>query len=329
MDNSKRVKSYLFVPASQEKSLAKSKELVGNGDTIRIIDFEDSIKDATDVNRSAELKRQARKTMQEYILSDNEPFCLRINDLRSSFWEEDVELLSDLKEKINFNSLCEGIVLSKTDSLEEVKSLLSILEERGIDVPIIPLIETIKGMENLSEIISESKVKSVVFGHHDYFYEKDIFPIPSTALTSEVYRNTLGNIISTLKGSGVGLIDGICPNLYDKEIEQDCCRYLYQQAPELSLGKLTLNPQQVAAICTTDNWNKELELTSEDDEASPSRKKEIARGIIKSYENRLTSNLGVGRSGEMYLSPQQYYLALDALDENNERNKPFKDLKIR
>lgn len=322
--NNKRVQSYLFVPASEKKNLIKSSQLVENGETVRIIDLEDSIKDATSLEHSDALKDEARKLLLEYLPTDKHNFHLRINDLRSSFWEKDMKMLSDLSGKIDLNKLLKGIVLPKADSDDEIKRLIKLLEDQNIKVPVIPIIETLNGMKNLNEITRNNNVESVMFGHHDYFYEKNNFPIPNTALTSNLYRETLQKMIFSLKGSGVGLIDGICPHLHNKEAMQDSCRYLYQQAPELRLGKLALNPQQVEAINTTDDWNKELDLTSEDDETSRQKRKEIAKEIIKNYEGRGKTNLGVGRAEGEYISPQQYYLALDVIQEDEEKGKELK-----
>jgi len=329
MESKRRIQSYLFVPASENKSLLKSSELVKNEKTIRIIDLEDSVKDANNMERSGRLKQDARKSLLEYLPNDNEPFCLRINDLRSSFWQEDVELISSLKDKMDFENLCRGIVLSKTNSAEEIKELTKLLNDKGVNPAIIPLIETLQGVDNLGQIINEKNIKSIIFGHHDYFYEKGIFPIPNTALSSKEYRDTLEQITSILKDNKIGFIDGICPYLYDKEIMQDSCRYLYQQNKERNLGKLALNPKQVEAIDSTDDWDKELELTSEDDEVSIEKKRDMARELVKMYENRLTAQLGVGRTEEKYLSPQQYYLAQEILSEDNEKNREQTNIKFR
>ncbi len=329
MENKQRVQSYLFVPASENKSLLKSSELVKNEKTTRIIDLEDSVKDATNIERSGRLKEEARKSLLEYLPSDNEPFCLRINDLRSFFWKDDIELISSLKDKVDFKNLCQGIVLSKTNSVEEVRELTSLLNDKGLNPAIIPLIETLQGMDNLGQIINEKNIKSIIFGHHDYFYEKGVFPIPNTALSSREYRNILEQITSVLKDNKIEFIDGICPYLYDKEIMQDSCRYLYQQNKDGYLGKLALNPKQVEAIDSTDDWDKELELTSEDDEVSIEKKRSIAREIVKMYENRSKAQLGVGRTEEKYLSPQQYYLAQEILREDNEKDKEQKNIKFR
>jgi citrate lyase beta subunit len=329
MENKQRVQSYLFVPASENKSLVKSSELVKNEKTTRIIDLEDSVKDAIDIERFGRLKEEARKSLLEYLPNDNESFCLRINDLRSSFWQEDIKLISSLKDKMDFKNLCQGIVLSKTNSAEEIRQLTSILNDKGLSPAIIPLIETLQGMDNLGQIINEKNIKSIIFGHHDYFYEKGIFPIPNTALSSKVYRDTLEQITSILKDNKIELIDGICPYLYDKEIMQNSCRYLYQQNKDGHLGKLALNPKQVEAINSTDDWDKELELTSEDDEVSLEKKRDMARELIKMYENRSTAKLGVGRTEEKYLSPQQYYLAQEILSEDNEKNREQTNIKFR
>lgn len=317
------VTSHLFVPASKKKNLEKSASLVAESDAVRIIDLEDSVKDATNASRSADLKQKARATLKNYLPNDNEPFQVRINDLQSPFWEDDLQLLDKLQEEVRFDERCGGIVLAKTNSREQVQKLSDILSENGIDVPIIPLIETTSGMENLEDIIESQSVRSAMFGHHDYFYDEGVFPIPRSALTSEKYRSTMKSMLETIDESDrdVGFIDGIHPYLYDEKGMQDACRYLHQQAEELQLGKLALNPTQVDAIESTDEWSKEIEVTSEDEELSAERKREIAEMFVDAYEGRDTEDLGVGRKQDRYMSPQQYYMAKDFLKENDEKDQ--------
>lgn len=321
------VKSHLFVPASKEKNLRKSADLVERGATIRIIDIEDSIKDAINSSRSAKLKEAARGVLKQYLPNDDKPFQVRMNDLHSPFWKDDLELFSTLQKKMDFSDQCKGVVLAKTNSREEVERLVELLQEIGIsDVPTIPLIETTSGMENLSEITQDPSVKSVMFGHHDYYHDQNVFPIPRSTLTSELYRDTLKSMVETIQESNrdVGLIDGIYPYLYDKEGMQDACRYLYQEAEDLQLGKLALNPSQVESIISTDEWHREIELTSEDDEVSEEKKREMAKELIDAYEKRETGDLGVGRTSDMYMSPQQYYMAKHVVNENNKKDQEFK-----
>lgn len=323
------IRGYLFVPASKKQSLEKSEEIVFDSSAVRIIDLEDSIKDPSDPSISAELKKEARQVLRDYVTNDIAPFQIRINDLESPFWKDDLNLLSELKSRCDFQEKCQGIVLPKADSKEQIQKLISSLREIDIDVPILPIVETKNGIDNLKEMLDLREIKSVIFGHHDYFYDKGSFPIPRSELTSEAYRNALKSIAATVKEKrgDIELVDGVYSGLYDKEGLSNICRFLHQEYGEFKIGKLALNPFQAKVMESVTDLDREVQINSQDDEMSSEAKKELALELIDQYENRDTKTLGVGRAGENYLSPQQYYSSKAFIEE--ERNKELKQFKIK
>ena len=142
-------KSYLFVPGNRPERIEKA--LKSSADAV-IIDLEDAV--------AIEKKREARQLVYNVITKVTptpKKIYVRVNDIHSPFWEEDV--------RFTVGHPFSGIVLPKTESAEAVQKLAHKLKDGQT---IIPLIETAKGITLAYEIASSSKVIRLAFGAMDY-----------------------------------------------------------------------------------------------------------------------------------------------------------------
>lgn len=135
------LRSLLFVPA-KEKMLKKISSLSSDG---YIIDLEDSIRE--------EEKDYALRTLCEFLATSNQlNVYIRLN-------KERVE-----SEAIALNMYNVGFMLPKFESIDDYQSLAGVLGQHEI----IALIETPKGIVNISSIASTQWVDALAFGAEDY-----------------------------------------------------------------------------------------------------------------------------------------------------------------
>lgn len=325
-----KVTSYMFVPGNREQGLEKPFRKEITDTTNIILDLEDAVNDPTNAEHAAELKNQARKLVSEFLThNETTGFFMRVNKFGSDQWQIDQELLAQFPNEAK--AKLEGIILPKVTGPEEIEAAKQWLESNEFKSSIIPLIETKEGMERLAEIAKLEGIDSLMFGHHDYFYDMGDYPIPQSALTSEKYREKLRYMIQTLNGNGKELIDGIYPNLKDAEGMQKNCELLLQMAEgtDLRMAKLALNPMQAKAIHETEPRETEIAIDNRDGELSETELKELAEKIVTNYGERETKNLGVTRMESTYLSPQQYLSSERYLKdrEGRETELPRPDLR--
>jgi citrate lyase subunit beta/citryl-CoA lyase len=118
-----------------------------------IIDLEDSI--------ALTEKRAARENVADVLVQmvkHKKPIYIRVNDLNSDFWVDDVEMVS------KFPGL--GIMLPKAESKKDIERLNARLTSEQF---IIPLVETAKGVMDAYEISRAGiNVKRLAFGAVDY-----------------------------------------------------------------------------------------------------------------------------------------------------------------
>ena len=139
-------RSLLFLPALNPNCYEKA--ISGEADSI-IFDLEDSI--------SISGKGIARENLSKFFPRDykgKKELIIRINNTRSDFYKEDLNLVLKLKP----NTIC----LPKVEDPKEIKDLENILKKcKSFDkgpIEVLVIIETSKGYLNAREILSSSKI---------------------------------------------------------------------------------------------------------------------------------------------------------------------------
>ncbi|MDY6821762.1 MAG: CoA ester lyase [Deferribacterota bacterium] len=215
-------RSFLFVPGNNEKRIRKA--LSSEADAI-IIDLEDAV--ATNEKDSARdialrLSNEPRK----------KPLYIRINSLKSPYFEKDIECIN--------TSNIDGVILPKCEKGEDVTYLVNRLK---IKLDIIPLIESAKGVINSQNIAASSEnISRLAFGAIDYTL--DIEAIYSKTGKELLYpRSKL--VLSSKVANLFPPVDTVFPDLEDEtslalEIEEAKILGMF--------GKLAIHPKQLPII---------------------------------------------------------------------------------
>ncbi|SDR92408.1 HpcH/HpaI aldolase/citrate lyase family protein [Agrococcus carbonis] len=139
-------RSWLLVPASKPELFEIAQ--ASDADAI-IIDIEDAV--------AAKDKAQARADTIEWLSTGHRAW-VRINDAASEFWSTD---LAELKEAPGL----EGVMLAKTESSSHVDDTADRLPE---EMPILALVETARGLQNVAQIASAPSTFRIAFGTGDF-----------------------------------------------------------------------------------------------------------------------------------------------------------------
>lgn len=310
----KKINGYLFLPGNNIKFLKSSESMITESIS-RVIDLEDSVKDIFNERNSFLLKKQARLVLLDYFKENRDKFYLRLNSFESGELGFDLDFLIDLSQIIDVDSQCLGLILSKTANSIQVISL-DCLIKNNFNLPIIPIVETNSGVENLFEIINLEQVNKIIFGHHDYYMDNNYFPIPESIMYSQKYRDIFDVVINVIKSSGKDLevINGVASGLCTRDMVEDAALYVSRVASEFITGKIVLSKIQAGAINTID-MEKKIKL-SNNDNISDREKKALANSLVNFYENNGLES-SVKRFDTMYVSPQIYLVAKNYLNKIN------------
>ena len=161
--NPSPIRSFLFAPGNHPRKVEKV--FITGADAV-ILDLEDAV--------AISEKEATRSKVIEAMKKNRD--CLgyiRVNSLDTSFCEDDISTV--------IGPWLDGIVLPKVedaDMLKQADSMISTAEiSKGLvsgKIDLMPIIETAKGVENATEIVSaSSRVRRVAFGGGDYTLDLD------------------------------------------------------------------------------------------------------------------------------------------------------------
>ena len=224
-------RSLFFVPGNNPRFLEKAKSMPAD---IVCFDLEDSVPDGQK-DAARDMIRSALKERSAY----GRAVCVRTNAPASGLVPDDLEAV--------VHKGIDGVVIPKVDGAAElggIESALARLEaERDLPrIPVIPSIESARGVVNCYEIASSSeRVEAVVFGVFDLLNDMNI-DYTKQPPGAEYSR---AKIPVDAAAAGVASIDAIWQDLHDETgLEVDC-----QIGRSLGYsGKSVIHPTQIAAV---------------------------------------------------------------------------------
>jgi citrate lyase subunit beta/citryl-CoA lyase len=257
---SKIYKSFLFVPGNQRNKIEKALSM--NCDVV-ILDLEDAVP-IDEKQKAREIVNDALKNMEWKNIKK----CVRINDLNSKFWLQDVIEISKNEPDI--------IMIPKVKSSTDILILDRILSniENNFNlkkIQLIPIIETIEGLRNIYEISrSSERILGITMGIADFCAEI------GCEEDERIVEYLRFQVILAASYSNIQAIDKAYLNIRDIEgLEKEA-----KMAKKLGFtGKLAIHPSQIEII------NKVF---------TPSVQEiERARKILEAYEEAKRKGIGV------------------------------------
>jgi (S)-citramalyl-CoA lyase len=183
------VQSMLFVPGTRPERFAKA---LASGSDLVCIDLEDSV--------PAEQKAAARVAA---LAARNPRVAIRINGMTTRAGLADLLAIADAPAGPGL------IFIPKVESAHEIVIARDVLSSE--DVRFVPLIETVKGLQNAAEIAAEDNVAMMMFGGGDLSAQIGV------ELAWEPLLVARSQFIMACAGSGIPAIDVPYINLDDSE----------------------------------------------------------------------------------------------------------------
>ncbi|WP_454743559.1 HpcH/HpaI aldolase/citrate lyase family protein [Cupriavidus necator] len=209
--------TYLFVPANRPERFEKA---VASGADVVIFDLEDAV--------ANENKVGARSNLRSYMENGGRGH-VRINGVGTREFEEDL-VLGRLPG-------VDGIVLPKAEDADVLRYVAKAIRA---DKPILPLIETAKGIANVQSIACAQGVSRLVFGTVDFCLDLGIDEEENELL---VHRSNI--VLASRLANILPPVDGVTISVNDADV----LRKQADRARRLGFGaKLCIHPTQVSHI---------------------------------------------------------------------------------
>lgn len=306
MNNQDHINIYHFINYERSDLIFYINSLMKFNVTV-CFDLEDSVQDIFLPEYNSALKQKARAKIKEIFQLKNFPGIgsgIRLNSFPTNEINSDLEFLSELKELTHINS----ILLPKTESREEVESLLKALDKFEVKIQeIIPIIETQNGFNNLSSIIANRNemLKRIAFGHCDFNHDKNIFPFFHQ--NSKEYWEWIKEIVSITEPAGIEIINSPFLKLNDDKSYNSMLSKLTHFCKG-SFGQITLTYRQVE-LCEIFRFQKR-QLNGFNKNLSVTEISDYAQEIIRDYESHnMKKGFSVTEANKTLISPHEYISA--------------------
>ena len=210
-----RARSYLFVPANRPERIAKA--CTSGADAV-IVDLEDAV--------APDAKEAARAALAN-VLKPEQPVIVRINAASTRWFAEDLRLCG--------MPGVGAIMLPKAEGPSELREVAAAV---GKPVPLLPLVETARGLWNVLEIAQAPGVQRLAFGAIDFQLDLTLTGAGPEELApfraQLVLASRVAGVLSPVDGPTIAIDDA-------QTIRSDALR-----ARRAGFGaKLCIHPQQV------------------------------------------------------------------------------------
>ena len=216
MHTIERATTMLFVPGSRPDRFASA---VASGADVTILDLEDAV--------APDGKDAARNAVGQYLGTDS-GVAVRINGHGTPWFDLDLDVAGTAA----------AVVLAKAESPEVVAAVIAALPPGR---PVLPLVETPRGLMAISEICSVPGVVRIAFGNVDFAAELGVDPASHAALAA-----ARSQVVYASAAAGCAPpVDGVTTAMRDSAVLLSDA----QHARELGFtAKLLIHPSQVASV---------------------------------------------------------------------------------
>lgn len=297
-----------YLPLTRPRATARlARELARSG-IMSILDLEDSAQDPFDIVVTRELKQEARNGLLRISEKRDWPgstqIYVRINATNTDFFEEDVEAVVAASQN---QMPITGVFLPKVETYEQVESLKSKLSAANRLLEIVPMIETVSGMRNVTEVLERDRTAHICprvhYGHFDYCYDADMWPFP------DPYHHKFWDIIipllEILALYNRTYIHTPFPFPENDQLFWSSCAHVTNIIPSLKVWACTLNAELSFSTPPKDP----IPLSCSDPDFSEDALMDEARTISADFLDGRARKRSFGISRGRFVPPHQFLTA--------------------
>lgn len=220
-------RSFLFVPANRPERFAKA--LASGADAV-IIDLEDAVAPM----EKAPARQLLAAGFDTFSPAERARLVVRINASATPWRGDDMQLMAALAAR--------GLGGVMAPKAERPVNLQLLAKAVGPDCALLPLLETVAGLDAANALASCPQVVRLVFGNLDFSADLGLHPGPDEAELAPV---RLAVAMASRRAGLPPPVDGVTPNIQDPDrLQADADRARRGGFG----GKLCIHPSQVAVV---------------------------------------------------------------------------------
>ena len=220
-------RSFLFVPANRPDRFAKA--LASGADAV-IIDLEDAVSPA----EKTAARGQLADGFAQLNPADRARLVVRLNALGTPFHDDDLSLLQQLA-----GQGLAGVMVPKAETMDGLRRVATAI---GPACALLPLIESVAGLDAADALAHAPQVQRLAFGNLDFQADLGLACAPDEV---ELMPVRLAVVLAARRASLPPPVDGVTPGTQDMaQLEREAAR---AQRGGFG-GKLCIHPAQVAGV---------------------------------------------------------------------------------
>ena len=226
-DLARQATSFLFVPATRPERLGKA---MGSGADMVIADWEDAVAPA-DKEGARQMLAQAVEALEA---AQRARLLVRINAEGTPWHAEDLRALAQLVEM--------GVAGAVVSKAERAQTLHAVARAAGAQAALLPLIESVAGLDAAATLAAAPQVVRLAFGHLDFQVDAGM----ACGLEEEELLPMRMALVLASRRAGIGAaVDGVTVDTRNPErLAHDAAR-----ARRMGFGgKLCIHPAQVQPL---------------------------------------------------------------------------------
>ena len=309
------IKFYQYVPLIKSKALSRliPKILFSNANVI--LDLEDSVQDTLNPEITPLLKESAREGFRflaekHHRLFSSKRIGVRINGINTDDYRLDIKEISYISKYVSLDAIWLPMVLDSDTILQ----CLDDLEQSGVkNIEIIPIIETVDGVNNLEDILALAKevnINRVHYGHYDYSLDSGKWPFLTQ--DQDAFWVLVESIINIIEDFECYYIHTPLGELENDELFLSINKKLTGLCQN-KIGRTTLNYHQTLLISDNEFITKLDKKIS----YSENEKINLAHKTITQFELYRINKRSFSISGGKFITPHEYMVAKKYLDNIN------------
>ncbi len=219
-------RSVLFSPGDRPEMLRKAPHA---GADVVVFDLEDAV--------APERKAEARKAVREVLADPGfDPeceVCVRVNPTGVAADADLEDVAGDVR--------LDSVMLPKAASADDVDALADLLDEHGLDVPVLALVETAAGVLHAESVATADATDALLFGAEDL--SADVGATRTDEGTEVLYARE--HVVLAASAAGVDAIDTVYTDFEDADGLAEETRFAARLGYD---GKMAIHPAQVEPI---------------------------------------------------------------------------------
>jgi len=226
--------SFLFVPATRPERLQKALDSAAD---MVIADWEDAVAPAQKESARSALAQ----ALQALPPAARARVLVRINAADTPWHADDVQALAQLAAQG-----VAGAMLAKAERAQTLHAIAQAMTSKnGAPVALLPLVESLAGLDALDALARAPHVTRLAFGHLDFQVDTGMECDDADGNEAELNGVRLALVLASRRAAIAAPLDGVTVDVRDQtRLRQDA-----QRARRLGFGgKLCIHPAQIAAL---------------------------------------------------------------------------------